>query len=74
MTEGIKIISDADIKIWFIDNIEPVEYKCAGFYTDEAYFGVMNKEMDLLYLFPHRTISKIEINFSYDKSSPTEKK
>jgi hypothetical protein len=43
--------------------MEPIEYRDVGIYQDAAYFGIVSVEKHLLYLFPHRSISKIEIKY-----------
>jgi len=63
MSEEIKVIAKADVRILFIDRMEPIEYKGVGIYQDEAYFGIVSVEKHLIYLFPHRSISKIEIKY-----------
>ena len=63
MSEVIKNIIKADVKIWLIDRMEPIEYRDVGIYQDAAYFGIVSEEKNLLYLFPHRSISKIEIRY-----------
>jgi len=63
MTEGINGVAKADVRILFIDRMEPIEYKGVGIYQDAAYFGIVSAEKHLLYLFPHRSISKIEIKY-----------
>ena len=63
MTEGISGIARADVRILFVDRMEPIEYKGVGIYQDAAYFGIVSEEKNLLYLFPHRSISKIEIRY-----------
>jgi len=66
MSEGISGIARADVKILFVDRMEPIEYKGVGIYQDAAYFGIVSEEKHLLYLFPHRSISKIEIKYRSD--------
>ena len=63
MTEGISGIARADVRILFVDRMEPIEYKDVGIYQDAAYFGIVSADRHLLYLFPHRSISKIEIKY-----------
>jgi len=63
MTEGISGIARADVRILFVDRMEPIEYRDVGIYQDAAYFGIVSVEKHLLYLFPHRSISKIEIRY-----------
>jgi len=63
MSEGISGIARADVKILFVDRMEPIEYKGVGIYQDAAYFGIVSADRHLLYLFPHRSISKIEIKY-----------
>lgn len=66
MTEGISGIARADVRILFVDRMEPIEYKGVGIYQDAVYFGIVSEEKHLLYLFPHRSISKIEIKYRSD--------
>ena len=67
MSEEIKVIAKADVRILFIDRMEPIEYKGVGIYQDAVYFGIVSDERKhLLYLFPHRSISKIEIKYRSD--------
>jgi len=66
MTEGISGIARADVRILFVDRMEPIEYKGVGIYQDAAYFGIVSADRHLLYLFPHRSISKIEIKYRSD--------
>ena len=63
MTEGISGIARADVRILFVDRMEPIEYRDVGIYQDAAYFGIVSVEKHLIYLFPHRSISKIEIKY-----------
>ena len=63
MTEGISGMARADVRILFVDRMEPIEYKGVGIYQDAAYFGIVSADRHLLYLFPHRSISKIEIKY-----------
>lgn len=69
MSEGISGIARADVKILFVDRMEPIEYKGVGIYQDAAYFGIVSADRHLLYLFPHRSISKIEIKYNLDNLS-----
>jgi len=66
MSEEIKYITKADVRILFVDRMEPIEYKDVGIYQDAAYFGIVSADKHLLYLFPHRSISKIEIKYRSD--------
>jgi len=67
MSEEIKNIARADVRILFVDRMEPIEYKGVGIYQDAVYFGIVSDERKhLLYLFPHRSISKIEIKYRSD--------
>ncbi len=66
MSEGINMFTKADVRILFVDRMEPIEYKDVRIYQDAAYFGIVSEEKHLLYLFPHRSISKIEIKYRSD--------
>ena len=64
MSEGISGIARADVKILFVDRMEPMEYRGVGIYQIAVYFGILSDGgKHFFYLFPHGSISKIEIKY-----------
>lgn len=69
MSEGIKGITRADVKIWLVNQEEPIEFKNVLVYEDAYYFGVKDEENHLLNLYTHFLIQKVEIGYNADDSS-----
>jgi hypothetical protein len=56
----------ADVYIWFITEMSPIEFNNVSIYENTEYFGIVKDNGRIAVLYPHRLISKIEIIYHSD--------